>query len=257
MTTAPKAIFLDIDGTLITDQSGPFPEDLEQIEEAHRRGHRVFLSTGRSLAHIPPELREAPWLDGIVAGAGAQVLLAGSTIYHNWIPPELLPGICSLYLENKKFCVFEGETGVFGINLPERFVLKSENIRIINSGDDFSVKYPGELISKLTLEGSISDQERCVLGTHFQLNTFPNYFEGIILGENKSKGMDKVLAVLGIPRSDSIAIGDSANDIDIIRAVGLGIAMGNACDELKALAGAITGNCGEGGVGAAIRRFVL
>ena len=65
------------------------------------------------------------------------------------------------------------------------------------------------------------------------------------------------LEALGIPRENSIAIGDSRNDIDIIAAAGLGIAMGNACEELKALAGAITGDCGKGGVGQALRMFVL
>jgi hydroxymethylpyrimidine pyrophosphatase-like HAD family hydrolase len=69
--------------------------------------------------------------------------------------------------------------------------------------------------------------------------------------------MSIVLEALDIPRENSIAIGDSKNDIDIIRAAGLGIAMGNASQELKALAGAITGDCGKGGVGQAITKFVL
>jgi Cof subfamily protein (haloacid dehalogenase superfamily) len=256
MNNSQKAIFLDIDETLITKLQGPFPDDVEPIEEAHRRGHKIFLSTGRSLGHIPQTLQEAPWLDGIIAGAGAQVIMGNKTLYHKWVPQELLPPICAFYLRQDKFCVFEGVQGVYGIKLPERYG-RSGTILSITREDDFLVKYADAVISKLTIGGSANDAEQKLLGSHFHLNTFDNYFEGILLGESKAKGMSIILETLNIPRENSIAIGDSKNDIDIIRAAGLGIAMGNASEELKALAGAITGDCGKGGVGQAITRFVL
>jgi hydroxymethylpyrimidine pyrophosphatase-like HAD family hydrolase len=256
MSNSRKAIFLDIDETLITKLQGPFPDDVEQIEEAHLRGHKIFLSTGRSLGHIPRALREAPWLDGIIAGAGAQVIMGDKTLYHKWVPAEILPSICAFYFGQDKFCVFEGVEGVYGINLPERYARGGEILPITRE-DDFLVKYSGAVISKLTIGGAVSDAEQKLLGDYFHLNVFGNYFEGILLGESKAKGMSIALKALNIPRRNSIAIGDSKNDIDIICAAGLGIAMGNASDELKALAGAITGDCGKGGVGQAIKKFVL
>jgi Cof subfamily protein (haloacid dehalogenase superfamily) len=256
MKNSPKAIFLDIDETLITNHTGPFPEDVEQIKEAHRRSHKIFISTGRGLAHIPGIIRDAPWLDGIIAGGGAQIIIGDRIIYHKWIPEEILRIICTFYLGMNKYCLFEGVNSVYGINLRGNYK-KEEEIFIINNADDFLTRYPGAIISKLTIEGDISEKEQNFLGSYFQLNTFPTYFEGIILGESKSKGMTLILETLGIPRENSIAIGDSRNDIDIIRAAGLGVAMGNACDELKALAGAITADCGKGGVGQAIKKFVL
>jgi hydroxymethylpyrimidine pyrophosphatase-like HAD family hydrolase len=69
--------------------------------------------------------------------------------------------------------------------------------------------------------------------------------------------MELILNESGIKREDSIAIGDSANDLDMIRFAGLGIAMGNACAELKAEAAAVTGDCGKGGVAEALRKFLL
>ncbi|MDR0597523.1 MAG: Cof-type HAD-IIB family hydrolase [Treponema sp.] len=256
MNNAQKAIFLDIDETLITRLQGPFREDLEPIEEAHRRGHKIFLSTGRSLGHIPRTLREAPWLDGLIAGAGAQVVMGGRTLYHKWVPREILPSICAFYFTQDKFCVFEGVEAVYGINLPERYGRGGEILPITRE-DDFLRKYSGAIVSKVTIGGPASDAEQKLLGDYFHLNIFENYFEGILLGESKAKGMSIALEALNIPRENSIAIGDSKNDIDIICAAGLGIAMGNASDELKALAGAITGDCGKGGVGQAIKKFVL
>jgi Cof subfamily protein (haloacid dehalogenase superfamily) len=253
---SPKAIFLDIDETLVTGGKGPFPEDIAPIEEAHRRGHKLFLSTGRSLAHIPAILQKAPWLAGIVAGAGAQVLVGDRMLYHRWVKQEILPAICALYLRMDKICVFEGVNAMYGINSPERFD-GTEAILLIQKEDDFLTRYRDAVITKLTIEGSISEAERTLLSANFHLTAFPNYFEGILPGESKAKGMHLILAALGIPRENSIAIGDSRNDIEIIRAAGLGIAMGNACDELKALAREITGDCGKGGVGQAISTFVL
>jgi Cof subfamily protein (haloacid dehalogenase superfamily) len=257
MDNSRKAIFLDIDETLITKLQGPFPDDIGPIEEAHLRGHKIFLSTGRSLGHIPRTLREAPWLDGIIAGAGAQVVMGDKTLYHQWVPTEILPSICAFYLQQDKFCVFEGVEGVYGINLPERFSRRGGEILPITGEGDFLDKYSGAVISKLTIGGAASDAEQKLLGAYFHLNIFENYFEGILLGESKAKGMSIALEALDIPRENSIAIGDSKNDIDIIRAAGLGIAMGNASEELKALADAITGDCGKGGVGQAIKKFVL
>jgi Cof subfamily protein (haloacid dehalogenase superfamily) len=257
MSDSQKAVFLDIDETLITKLQGPFPDDVEPLQEAHRRGHKIFLSTGRSLGHIPQELREAPWLDGIIAGAGAQVIIGDKILYHKWVPQELLPPICAFYLQQDKFCVFEGVEGVYGIKLPEQRYNRGGIILPITREDDLLVKYADAVISKLTIGGAASDAEQKLLGDHFHLNIFENYFEGILLGENKAKGMSMVITALDIPRENSIAIGDSKNDIGIICAAGLGIAMGNASEELKALAGAITGDCGKGGVGQAIKKFVL
>jgi Cof subfamily protein (haloacid dehalogenase superfamily) len=256
MNNSQKAIFLDIDETLISKLQGPFQEDLEPLEEAHLRGHKIFLSTGRSLGHIPRTLREAPWVDGIIAGAGAQVILGERTLYHNWVPKEMLPPICAFYLKQDKFCVFEGVEAVYGIKLPERFGRGGE-ILPITGENDFLDTYSGAVISKVTIGGAASDAEQKLLGACFHLNIFENYFEGILLGESKAKGMSMVIEALNIPRENSIAMGDSKNDIDIILAAGLGIAMGNASEELKALADAITGDCGKGGVGQAIKKFVL
>jgi hydroxymethylpyrimidine pyrophosphatase-like HAD family hydrolase len=251
-----KAIFLDIDGTLIDGADGPFPEDLEQIEAARNAGHKVFLSTGRSIASLPPLLRVAPWVSGIVAGCGATVTLHGNTLYRSAVPRELLPRICDLYFNNGKWCVFEGETAVFGIGRYLIFDYGKPPVQI-RGADDFELKYGDERITKITMEGFLTDKERAVFEPALTVTEFAVYSEAIVTGETKLGGMDKILAALGLGRDCAVAIGDSENDLDIVKAAGLGIAMGNACAELKASADAITGNVGEGGVAAAIKKYVL
>jgi HAD superfamily hydrolase (TIGR01484 family) len=250
MDPSPKAIFLDIDGTIITRGEGPFADDLEAIGEARKAGHKVLLNTGRSLANIPPDLAGASWLDGIVAGGGAHVVIGGETRYHKWVDTGVLCAISAWYLKRDKWIIFEGETGIYGINQDRGF-------QIVSGPDDFRTRYAGTLISKITLEGRASPEETAMLEKHFRVFDQGHYTECILKGENKGQGMEIALRALGIERENSIAIGDSVNDTDMIRQAGLGIAMGNASDELKELAAEITGDCGRGGVAKAIRRWVL
>ncbi|MDR1470701.1 MAG: Cof-type HAD-IIB family hydrolase [Spirochaetaceae bacterium] len=251
-----QVIFLDIDGTLIDGADGPFPEDIAAIEAARDAGRAVFLSTGRSIASLPPALRDAPWVDGVIAGCGATVCFQGKMIYRKSVPPDLLPAICGLYLRNGKWCVFEGETNVFAMGRCPLFDYGEQPV-LIGGADDFPRKYPHEIITKITMEGFLAPQERAVFEPAMRVCEFAVYSEAIVAGESKRKGMDRALAALGLTREEAAAIGDSENDIDIVGAAGLGIAMENACDSLKAVAKAVTGKVGEGGVAQAIEQYVL
>ena len=255
MAQSQKAIFLDIDGTLITADDGPFEEDIREIEAAKNRGHMIFFSTGRSYAFVPRILKEAFWVDGFVCGAGAHVLAADKnrqfiTLHHKWIAPELLPVICELYLRIGKWCTFEGETEVYEI-------IRNRGFLRIQNNDDFINRYPGAIITKITTEGYMSEEERAVLQDYFYLYPQDEYSEGILKGESKSKGMQIILDSIGISRENTIAIGDSENDLDIIRFANIGVAMGNACSKLKEAASAVTLECGRGGVARALQEWAL
>jgi hydroxymethylpyrimidine pyrophosphatase-like HAD family hydrolase len=263
----PKAVFFDIDGTLINGPKGPFAGDLEAIEAAVKEGHRVFLNTGRSFGNIPLAVLEVPFWSGVAAAGGTQVLLAEpaeplsggrryTTIYRRTIPGDLLQAITARFLQGSQGLVFEGEEGCFAVNSPDPSLTVREPHRVEAPGD-FSGPYAGARISKITIEGGISPGERDFLERDFHINAFTGYTEGILRGENKARALALILETLGIRREDSLAVGDSENDLDMIRFAGLGIAMGNACAELKAAAGAITGDCLSGGAGEALRRFVL
>lgn len=84
----------------------------------------------------------------------------------------------------------------------------------------------------------------------------PNYLEIIAPGVNKAKAVKELAHALGVGLSEVAAIGDGENDVEMLQAVGLGIAMGNACDAAKAVAGWLTGTNDEGGVAQAVRRLM-
>ena len=292
-TRSTKAIFLDIDGTLITGGKGPFNEDREVMDEAARKGHLLFLNTGRSFANIPSEILELSSLKGIAAGGGAHVLFAGAgdfsaavgsssaiggsraaagssrfeTVYHRWISDAQLREVFSWCVNYSHCCLLEGERECYIISQFPRHYSVRDPI-LVDSLEDFKSKSGGDFVTKMTLydfftkpaavgKDPLTGDEYRFLESIFTVNRFPDYSEAIIKGENKAKAIELILAKLGMERKDSIAIGDGVNDLDMIRFAGLGIAMGNACGELKAAAGAITGDCGKGGVAQALKKYVL
>ena len=245
-----KAIFLDIDGTLIGKGDTPSKYDVEQLVKARERGHMIFLNTGRSYAFIQESLRTAPYIDGIIAGGGAHILLNGKTIYHKTISEDILCEVSALYLRLGKWCQFEGEKENYR-------TIPQDGFKTVKSPDDFRTCYKKAQITKITVEGMLSDEERKILHPWFFLYKMKGYSEGIIRGESKTLGIKRILDAVNIPIENSIGIGDSANDIEMIMNVGYGIAMSNAVTELKQIAKATTDNCYCNGVGKAICKYVL
>jgi len=97
-----------------------------------------------------------------------------------------------------------------------------------------------------------------VLAQRFHtIRSQPILFEILPKGVNKASGLKALAEHLGIPREQIMAIGDENNDIEMIEYAGLGVAMGNAPDSIKALADVTTTSNEEDGVATAIKRYVL
>ncbi|MCL1813161.1 MAG: Cof-type HAD-IIB family hydrolase [Treponema sp.] len=236
------SVFLDIDDTLISmEKGGPFDDDVAGIEKAWQKGIKFFLCTGRSLVQIPQVLADAGWKDGIVAAGGAHVILAGKTIYHNWVPVSVLCEIAGLFLAKNKKCGFRGDKHSYAVN-------QNGNKLPVTSAGDFAEKYADARVSMLTADHSIGSEERALLEEHFDIYWQIPHLDCFIKGEGKAKGMNLILDTLGLDRKYSVAIGDSSNDMDIIQCAGKGIAVGNACEELKEKALWISAPVGKGAV---------
>jgi len=119
---------------------------------------------------------------------------------------------------------------------------------ITTSASDFAGKYADAKVSMLTVDHSIGNEERAFLEKHFDIYPQIPHLDCFIKGEGKAKGMNLILDTLGLEKKYSIAIGDSSNDMDIIQCAGTGIAVGNACEELKEKASWISAPVGEGAV---------
>lgn len=258
-----KAVFLDIDGTIVTlDGRGPFDDDLEGIARARARGCRFLICTGRGFGNIPRRIRDAPWIDGVVSGGGARVEIGRAVLCLKTADIRTLCEVSRRFLAEGKQCTFQGGRALFGINkgFGEDTGCKpaadGSKIPILH-GDDFAVRYRDAGIEMLTVDKTMGDETRKFLERSFDLYEQVRHFDALIKGENKAKGMDLALEALGIPLENSVAVGDSENDIGMVVHAGAGIAVGNACEELKAAADWVSAPCGEGGLVRALEHLGL
>ena len=94
-----------------------------------------------------------------------------------------------------------------------------------------------------------------ILGDNYIVFQHPTYAEVIQKSYTKAGAMKIVLEKLGIPAEQSIAMGDSLNDYDMISAAGIGVAMGNAISEIKDIATMVTTSVDEAGVANALENI--
>ena len=211
----------------------------------------MFLNSGRSYAALPDFARDKDFgLDGLVCGNGSYIVHGGEVIFRVRIPDEVLRAIVPLYEDNETWCVFEGETANYALRYGP-----SNNIEI-HSARELLTVYAPVLITKLTGGGVADENAHKVLEQWFWICQQKSYYEAMIKGCSKASGIDRVIALLGVPLENAVAIGDSGNDADMLRHAGRGVAMGNATQAALDAADEITADCRNGGVAEAIYKYI-
>ena len=216
------AVFTDLDDTFF--YRGITPEkNLEAVRRARENGHFVFINTGRSTGIIPPELLENVF-DGIVASVGGEVYLGNETIVKKvFDTDDVLHFAEEFLLENRVFVFEATASGTYGaVRNTDSFVFD----RIKEKGVEFT---------KLYVEGKPTDEQIKRIREKYELFIHPWYFEFTTKGCNKATGLTIVSDRINVPMQNCIAIGDSVNDIDMIKASGIPVCVENAVPALKEL----------------------
>lgn len=250
-----KAFFIDLDCTLLCDDKTLSEKNRKALYDALDKGHKIVLSTGRSTGSAIT-LSKKLGLDrqGCYAlafnGCVIVDLFTGSVIETQ---PQLEPAVinvlgqeaCRRNIHAQIYTDYEVLTtpcfddGLIDDYCAKRFLKK----RII---DDFAA-YDSPSCKFLLTE--LYEYEKLVSFRKFVLSSFPecdSYFSDRIFLEVVRKGIDKGSALhilagkLGIPLGDTVAVGDAENDIPMIQTAGIGFAMRNAADEVKACADRVT-----------------
>ena len=246
----PYAFFLDIDGTLIDYKFVP-AENRIAIDEARDAGHLVFLNTGRSYRFIPNRVWDHFEFDGIVCGSGSYASLGDKLLLHRTITPsEAAEDAKALMAMNQPF-IFEGEHKVLVWGTPPQH----DYWLPIESAEELTGIHADVNLQKINLPGQASPEAVNYLTKRYHLLQFPTYAEIAIIGCDKGKGMDVVMA--NLPEGFvSVAIGDSLNDREMLTAARISVAMGNSTDEVKALCTHETASVRDAGVAVAIRAIL-
>lgn len=252
----PYIFFLDIDGTLAARGEVP-EENVLAIKEAQKAGHYVFINTGRSYAHIHKNIRNAAPYDGFVCALGTDIRFQGEQIFSHPLSIETLEKITEIFLQiPETFSVFEGEETLYFVDacMEHWPNLQIEGVKI-KSVQDWKAFYPDVRISKFD-HGTIDGEPLSDLYDVLTPYVHPTYAEYGQKGFNKASGMRLVAQKLGVPMERCVAIGDSANDKEMLMDAGIAVVMQNGIEDIKKIATFVTGNAWEAGVSQAIRKLI-
>ncbi len=258
--TSPHAVFLDIDGTIVPYLSeGPVSDRLRiAITEAQKKGHLFFINTGRARGYVPQKIVASAPFDGLVCGLGAYVEYHEKIIYHAPLGRPIIEKIADYCVKNGENCIFEGLydgcDGRYAIGDSGFFDVK----KTFSDKDSLISAIKDTEITKLTVCGIPCDEYKAFLEEMLDIvYIVPKYAEGALYGHNKGSGIHRVCDILGIPKENTIAVGDSENDIAMLRSAALSVGMGNSCDTIRPLCDMFTDTVENDGAAKIIEELFL
>ncbi|MCC8129600.1 MAG: Cof-type HAD-IIB family hydrolase [Clostridiales bacterium] len=268
-----KCLFLDLDGTLLRDDKTLSPANYLAIRGALSRGHRAVITTGRPLKSA---LLQAQALD--LTGPGCYVIAMNGGIVWD------CAGGRELYRRSMAwddlYALFDeaNRRGVFLQTYDDRDVIVEArndgetvrrycapiqmDYRVVDDvrrdltvppvkamAIDFSHRAPVEEL-ECWVHREMAGRLDCFFSCQYYLEIVP-------AGQNKGTAVEAMCARLGVPLRDAVAVGDAANDIPMLRAAGVGVAMANASPEVRSAADAVTlRDNNHDGVAEVVERFL-
>ncbi|MCD7938211.1 MAG: Cof-type HAD-IIB family hydrolase [Tannerellaceae bacterium] len=255
-----KAIFFDIDGTLVSFNTHRVPEStVNALRALREKGIKLFIATGRHLMAIN-NLGDLQF-DGYVTLNGSYCFAGkDEVIYKNPIDPADLEALLTYQETVEDFpCIFVQESAMY-LNYKNETVTEildlldfpeppHRPLREVPAGDVF------QLIAFFNegQEPKIMSHLPGCAATRWS----PLFTDVVSAGGSKQTGIEKVLDYYGLTREEIMAFGDGGNDIEMLTFAGTGVAMGNAEEEVKQVAGYVTSSVDEDGIYRALQHFGL
>lgn len=273
-----KLIALDLDGTLFNSQSQISAHNIDTIKKANEAGATVVISTGRPYSGLPFEQLKGSGIRFAITTNGSAIyeIESGKCLFEEAMDEDIiLPILDFLLTKDIHMDAFIGGKGytpvqcvAAGQKLANPPALKHYilNTRVRVDNLPLFIHENQLKVQKMTLnfypEGDVfKDREevRKYLESNPAVTTVSggyNNLEFTRADVNKGVGLQKMAQLLDIPVAQTMAVGDTENDLAIIRAAGVGVAMGNATAAVKSSADYITTSNDEDGVAAAIAHFL-
>ena len=275
-----KLVALDLDGTLFDNSSHISERNLTAIRSITDKGIHVVISTGRPFEGIPFDQIKGTGINYAITanGSGIYEISTGKCLYENAMDEELVTPILNFLLTRDihmdAFIGGKGYTPVQCVETAQKLTVPSSIKNYIittRTRLDNILQFIHEnqlKVQKMTLnfypaaDGTLIDREtvRKFLVSNPSITTVCggyNNLEFTRADANKGVGLRNLAEILGVNPDATMAIGDTENDLAIIEAAGIGVAMGNATDAVKARADYVTTTNTKDGVAAAIEHFIL
>ena len=256
------ALFFDIDGTLVSFETHQIPPStILALTQAKANGHKVFIATGRPPIIITNLGAIEHLIDGYVTTNGALCFVGNDVVTCKAIPQDEARMLVNDSIEKQYGIIVIGEKDVAvldpkgDVDLIFRQHLAVENLslakpmeqvleqRILQITPFFDKDYEAELMAKLP---------GCTSG-----RWHPGFTDVTALGADKGEGLLAMATHEALDPRYTMAFGDGGNDTTMIRKAGIGVAMGNAIDDLKKEADFVTTSVDEDGILYALSHFGL
>lgn len=268
-----KVVFLDIDGTLC-DRSGKIPDSaLEALHRASANGHQMVLCSGRCKVQIFPFLNPADY-QGVVSVAGSCVTCGDHVVYQKVMEREPLRKMVRFFQDHDMPYFLQSEEAIYS-DPHSASEMHDAFMEIGRSEEDVK-----NIFSTLTVVDSPEEQKGVEKALYYRCNVtaeeldaaldhqftiqdssykVTRFCDGEITcrGITKAAGMQHYLDYVGVPRQDSIGIGDGPNDFEMLDYAGIGVAMGNGVPALKEKADYVTTDIHHDGIYHAFRHLGL
>lgn len=254
-----KAIFFDIDGTLVSFQSHTAsPAVVDALHRLRARGVKLFISTGRHQKMLS-YIRSVFPFDGYITLSGQYCCCGNQVLRRNPMSRETVKELVSAARSNAFSCIFlEGEDIYMNRadQLTDQFMAELDLLMP-------PIADPRRALSRELYQAIIfltKENESLLLDRAPHLRTtrwHPNFLDVIPQTGGKDKGMDAILDHFRILPEESMAFGDGENDLSMLVHAGIGVAMDSASDTVKDQADYVTGTVEEDGILSALTHFGL
>ncbi|MCD8030669.1 MAG: Cof-type HAD-IIB family hydrolase [Bacteroides sp.] len=257
-----KALFFDIDGTLVSFETHRIPAStVNALRTAKQNGHKIFIATGRpgmiinNLAALGNDL-----IDGYITMNGAYCFTGDQVIHKNSIPAEDVQTMGRLSTEHNFPCIFVSEHDICVCH-PNELVdqvfqdmlhVGSIPARTVGEATSLEIFQMTPFITPEQEAYTIHLLPHCESG-----RWFPAFSDIVAKGNSKQRGIDEIIAYFGISLEDTVAFGDGGNDISMLKHAAIGVAMGNANPEVKEVADYVTDTVDNDGLCKAMQHLQL
>ncbi len=264
-----KAIFLDLDGTLNNDEKVITPRTRKALMDAQKRGIRVVLASARPAPGLYKErdillLQEYGGILMSYNGGRIAEAETGRVLFETAMDQETARSILR-FLEDLPVTPILDDGKKFFVTDPGGYKVEYEcqNNRMqcnaVENLADFLNFAPVKILMSVAPQALETVQKtiaKKLPDTLTVVQTAPFYLEVIPASINKGQGLLDTCRALGIDPKETVAFGDAENDIPMLQAAGVGVAMGNATEKVKAAANAVTDTNNRDGIGKFMEEYL-
>ncbi len=258
-----KAVFFDIDGTLWNWKMEVPESTVTAIRQLRENGHYAFICSGRSRSNIRSKNLMDIGFDGVIASCGTHIDFHKETVFEVLLTEKQVAHALATLKKHNMPAVLEGPKYIY-VN-PDDFLEDPYVIHLRKElGEDLR-EIPEDaskiVINKMSAEIGDADEKAFIkdMGEEFDIiiHEADRILEINPSGYSKATGIQKVCEILGIDRADTYAFGDSENDLDMLRYVAHGVAMGNATEKAKDAAEFVTTDQNADGIYNGLKHYGL